>query len=77
VVFKSLFFNSNDFLEHINFSDNPIFFCCGFIAKSKEPVGVCCESLKERVVWLVIQFWYDILSDFVFVTAELNIVGRI
>lgn len=39
---------------------------------SKEPVCVYCESLKERVVWLVIWLLYGTVSVFVFVYSGIK-----
>ena len=55
-----------------NGDESPKDFYSGFIPNRKEPVCVCCESLKERVVWLVIQLLYDTVSVFVFVYSGIK-----
>ena len=46
VAMSTLFFESMKFLEQINISGNPIFFCYGFMPKRKKPACVCCKSHK-------------------------------
>jgi len=71
-MLKTWFFKSSKFLEQINISENPLFSYCGFTPKRKEPVCVCCELLKGRVIWLVIQLLYDSKSVFVFVCSGIK-----
>jgi hypothetical protein len=71
-MLKPWFFKNDNLLEEINISGNPIFSYCGFIPKRIEPVCVCCESLKGRVVWLVIQLFYDTISVLGFVYSGIK-----